>query len=149
MFLEIFTIQKKRKNRVLSKEMHWKCAYVYNLSTTTLSKWNIFLTYIICLITLTWYKYLNLIFLDTFSDHLLLILSKSKKNKIVSTCHDIMHESYILWWILQKKIIWKTQWNLISKILSKCLHNIFQYEEMIHQNNEPPLISIHLRSPNL
>ena len=36
------------------------------------------------------------------------------------------------------------QWNLISKISSKCLHNLLLSEEMIHRNNESPLISTHL-----
>ncbi|KAM3395014.1 hypothetical protein P3S68_004018 [Capsicum galapagoense] len=31
---------------------------------------------------------------------------------------------------------------------SKCLHNLLLSEEMIHQNNDSPLISTHLRSPN-
>lgn len=41
------------------------------------------------------------------------------------------------------------QWNLISDISSKCLHNLLLSEEMIHRNNESPLISTHLRSPNV
>ncbi|KAL8226819.1 hypothetical protein R6Q57_016651 [Mikania cordata] len=35
------------------------------------------------------------------------------------------------------------QWNLISEISSKCFHNLL-FEEMIHRNNESPLISTHL-----
>ncbi|KAJ7942025.1 Protein Ycf2 [Quillaja saponaria] len=41
------------------------------------------------------------------------------------------------------------QWNLISEISSKCLHNLLLSEEIIHRNNESPLISTHLRSPNV
>uniref|UniRef100_A0A6N2NA92 Protein Ycf2 n=1 Tax=Salix viminalis TaxID=40686 RepID=A0A6N2NA92_SALVM len=41
----------------------------------------------------------------------------------------------------------KTQWNLISEISSKCLHNLLLSED--HRNNEPPLISTRLRSPNV
>ena len=61
-----------------------------------------------------------------------------------------MHGSDISWRILQKKL-YLPQWNLISEISSKCLHNLLLSEEMIHQNNnnEPPLISTHLRSPNV
>ncbi|XP_051145865.1 protein Ycf2-like [Andrographis paniculata] len=56
--------------------------------------------------------------------------------------------SGISWRILQKK--WcLPQWNLISEISSKCLHNLLLSEEMIHRNNESPLISTHLRSPNV
>ncbi|PHT54969.1 hypothetical protein CQW23_03455 [Capsicum baccatum] len=53
----------------------------------------------------------------------------------------------ISWRILQKKLC-LPQWNLISEISSKCLHNLLFSEEMIHRNNESPLISTHLRSPN-
>ncbi|KAL2894479.1 Protein Ycf2 [Bienertia sinuspersici] len=41
------------------------------------------------------------------------------------------------------------QWNLISEISSKCLHNLLLSEEMIHRNNESPLIWTHLGSPNV
>uniref|UniRef100_A0A1Y3BWC1 Ycf2 N-terminal domain-containing protein n=1 Tax=Helianthus annuus TaxID=4232 RepID=A0A1Y3BWC1_HELAN len=78
--------------------------------------------------------------LDTFSD-LLPILSSSQK--FVSIFHDIMHGSDISWRILQKKFC-LPQWNLISEISSKCFHNLLLSEEMIHRNNESPLISTHL-----
>ena len=45
---------------------------------STLSKWNLFQTYIPWFLTSTGYKYLNFIFLDIFSD-LLPILSSSQK----------------------------------------------------------------------
>ncbi|RYR67214.1 hypothetical protein Ahy_A03g013515 [Arachis hypogaea] len=56
--------------------------------------------------------------------------------------------SDISWRILQIPL-WKTQWNLISEISSKCLHNLLLSEEIFHQNNESPLISTHLRSLNV
>ena len=112
---------------------------------STLSKWNLFQTYMPWFLTSTGYKYLNLIFLDTFSD-LLPILSSSPK--FVSIFHDIMYGSDISWRILQKKLC-LPQRNLISEISSKCLHNLLLSEEMIHRNNESPLISTHLRSPNV
>nr|UEN67517.1 hypothetical protein RF2 [Sophora wilsonii]UEN67536.1 hypothetical protein RF2 [Sophora wilsonii] len=112
---------------------------------STLSKWNLFQTYIPWFLTSTGYKYLNLIFLDTFSD-LLPILSSSQK--FVSIFNDIMHGSDISWRILQKKLC-LPQWNLISEISSKCLHNLLLSEEIIHRNNESPLISTHLRSLNV
>ncbi|KAL7116766.1 hypothetical protein ACP275_03G025800 [Erythranthe tilingii] len=113
---------------------------------STLSKWNLFQTFMPWFLTSTRYKYLNLIFLDTFSSDLLPILSSSQI--FLSIFHDIMHESGISWRILQKK--WcLPQWNLISEISSKCLHNLLLSEEMIHRNNESPLISTHLRSPNV
>ncbi|NP_064101.1 orf143b (mitochondrion) [Beta vulgaris subsp. vulgaris] len=59
-----------------------------------------------------------------------------------------MHGSDISWRILQKKLC-LTQWNLISEISSKCLHNLLLSEEMIHRNNESPLIWTHLGSPNV
>nr|WOC90959.1 hypothetical chloroplast RF21 [Utricularia arenaria]WOC90978.1 hypothetical chloroplast RF21 [Utricularia arenaria] len=112
---------------------------------STLSKWNLFQTYMPWFLTSTGYKYLKLIFLDTFSD-LLPILSSSQK--FVSIFHDIMHGSGISCRILPKK--WcLPQWNLISEISSKCLYNLLLSEEMIHRNNESPLISTHLRSSNV
>nr|YP_011009761.1 hypothetical chloroplast RF21 [Sieruela rutidosperma]YP_011009778.1 hypothetical chloroplast RF21 [Sieruela rutidosperma]WPW43020.1 hypothetical chloroplast RF21 [Sieruela rutidosperma]WPW43038.1 hypothetical chloroplast RF21 [Sieruela rutidosperma] len=112
---------------------------------STLSKWNLFQTYMPWFLTSTGYKYLNLIFLDIFSD-LLRILSSSQK--LVSIFHDIMHGSDISWRILQKKLC-LPQRNLISEISSKSLHNLLLSEEMIHRNNESSLISTHLRSPNV
>nr|YP_010285111.1 hypothetical chloroplast RF21 [Silene melanantha]YP_010285128.1 hypothetical chloroplast RF21 [Silene melanantha]UKQ57610.1 hypothetical chloroplast RF21 [Silene melanantha]UKQ57611.1 hypothetical chloroplast RF21 [Silene melanantha]UKQ57692.1 hypothetical protein RF2 [Silene melanantha]UKQ57693.1 hypothetical protein RF2 [Silene melanantha]UKQ57774.1 hypothetical chloroplast RF21 [Silene melanantha] len=110
---------------------------------STLSKWNLFQTYMPWFLTSTGYKYLNFLFFDTFSD-LLPILSQ----KFVSIFHDIMHGSYISWLILQKKVC-LPQWNLISEISNKCLHNLLLSEEMIHRNNESPLIWTHLGSPNV
>nr|YP_010901220.1 Ycf2 protein [Crassula columella]YP_010901237.1 Ycf2 protein [Crassula columella]WIL06800.1 Ycf2 protein [Crassula columella]WIL06815.1 Ycf2 protein [Crassula columella] len=112
---------------------------------STLSKWNLFQTYMPWFLTSTGYKYLHFLFLDTFSD-LLPILSNS--HKFVSIFHDIMYGSDISWRILQKKGC-LPQWNLISEISRKCLHNFLMFEEMIHRNNESPLISTHLRLPNV
>nr|YP_010552055.1 Ycf2 protein [Fordiophyton phamhoangii]YP_010552074.1 Ycf2 protein [Fordiophyton phamhoangii]UTM94865.1 Ycf2 protein [Fordiophyton phamhoangii]UTM94884.1 Ycf2 protein [Fordiophyton phamhoangii] len=112
---------------------------------STLSKWNLFQTYMPWFLTSTGYKYLNLRFLDIFSD-LLPILSSSQK--FVSIFHDIMHGSDISWQILQKKLR-LPQWNLISEISSKCFHNLLLSEEMIHRNNESPLILTHLRTQNV
>nr|YP_009221851.1 hypothetical chloroplast RF21 [Mesembryanthemum crystallinum]AIS35727.1 hypothetical chloroplast RF21 [Mesembryanthemum crystallinum] len=112
---------------------------------STLSKWNLFQTYMPWFLTSTGYKYLNLIFLDTFSD-LLPILSSSQK--FLSIFHDIRHGSDISWRILQKKLC-LPQWNLISEISSKCLHNLLLSEETIHRNNESPSIWTHLGSPNV
>ncbi|KAJ7941858.1 Protein Ycf2 [Quillaja saponaria] len=50
---------------------------------------------------------------------------------------------------IQRKNGCLPQWNLISEISSKCLHNLLLSEEIIHRNNESPLISTHLRSPNV
>ncbi|KAI4298073.1 hypothetical protein MLD38_040496 [Melastoma candidum] len=112
---------------------------------STLSKWNLFKTYMPWFLTSTGYKYLNLRFLDIFSD-LLPILSSSQK--FVSIFHDIMHGSDISWQILQKKLR-LPQWNLISEISSKCFHNLLLSEEMIRRNNESPLIVTHLRTKNV
>uniref|UniRef100_K4BHY9 Ycf2 N-terminal domain-containing protein n=1 Tax=Solanum lycopersicum TaxID=4081 RepID=K4BHY9_SOLLC len=89
---------------------------------STLSKWNLFQTYMPWFLT-------------------------STGQKFVSIFPNIMHGSGISWRILQKKL-YLPQWNLISEISSKCLHNLLLFEEMIHRNNESPLISTHLRSPN-
>nr|AVM84624.1 hypothetical chloroplast RF21 [Sampaiella trichoclada]AVM84625.1 hypothetical chloroplast RF21 [Sampaiella trichoclada] len=110
-------------------------------SATLSKKWNLFQTYMPWVFTLTGYKYLKLIFLDTFSDLLRILRS----HKFVCKIHDIMHESRILWRIRQKK--WYL--SLISEISSKCLHNLLLSAEVIHRNNESPLISTHLRSQNV
>uniref|UniRef100_A0AAT9ZTQ4 Protein Ycf2 n=1 Tax=Phanera cardinalis TaxID=3078825 RepID=A0AAT9ZTQ4_9FABA len=113
------------------------------------SKWNLFQTYIPWFFTSTGYKYLNWIFLETFSDLLPILLSLSSSQKLVSIFHDILYRSYRLWQIIQKKWGLPYLWNLISEISSECLHNLLLSEEIIHRNNESPLISTHLRSPNV
>ena len=149
-YSEKYLPSEKRKKRSLCLKKCLEKGQMYRTfqrdsAFSTLSKWNLFQTYMPWFLTSTGYKYLNLIFLDTFSD-LLPILSSSQK--FVSIFHDIMHGSGISWRILQKKL-WKTQWNQISEISSKCLHNLLLSAEMIHRNNESPLISTHLRSPNV
>nr|UBX38617.1 hypothetical protein RF2 [Bupleurum fruticosum]UBX38634.1 hypothetical protein RF2 [Bupleurum fruticosum] len=147
---EKYLPSEKRKKRSLCLKKCVEKGQMYRTfqgdsAFSILSKWNLFQTYMPWFLTSTGYKYLNLIFLDTFSD-LLPILSSSQK--FVSTFHDIMHRSDISWRILQKKLC-LPQWNLISEISSKCLHNLLLSEEMIHRNNESLLISPHLRSPNV
>nr|QYJ09119.1 hypothetical protein RF2 [Staphylea holocarpa]QYJ09137.1 hypothetical protein RF2 [Staphylea holocarpa] len=147
---EKYLPSEKRKKRSLCLKKCVEKGQMYRTfqrdsAFSTLSKWNLFQTYMPWFLTSTGYKYLNLIFLDTFSD-LLPILSSSQK--FVSIFHDIMHGSDISWRTLQKKLC-LPQWNLISEISSKCLHNLLLSEEMIHRNNESPLISTHLRSPNV
>ncbi|KAL4280877.1 hypothetical protein GQ457_03G031130 [Hibiscus cannabinus] len=147
---EKYLPSEKRKKRSLCLKKCVEKGWMYRTfqrdsAFSTLSKRNLFQTYMPWFLTSTGYKYLNLIFLDTFSD-LLPILSSSQK--FVSIFHDIMHGSDISWRILQKKLC-LPQWNLISEISSKCLQNFLLSEEMIHRNNESPLISTHLRSPNV
>nr|YP_009366557.1 Ycf2 [Mitragyna speciosa]YP_009366574.1 Ycf2 [Mitragyna speciosa]ARJ62267.1 Ycf2 [Mitragyna speciosa]ARJ62268.1 Ycf2 [Mitragyna speciosa] len=147
---EKYLPSEKRKKRSLCLKKCVEKGQMYRTfqrdsAFSTLSKWNLFQTYMPWFLTSTGYKYLNLIFLDTFSD-LLPILSSSQK--WVSIFHDIMHGSGISWRILQKNLC-LPQWNLISEISSKCLHNLLLSEERIHRNNESPLISTHLRSPNV
>nr|ATL62654.1 Ycf2 [Mostuea sp. Bremer et al. 5077] len=149
-YSEKYLPSEKRKKRSLCLKKCVEKGQMYRTfqrdsAFSTLSKWNLFQTYMPWFLTSTGYKYLNLIFLDTFSD-LLPILSSSQK--FVSIFHDIMHGSGISWRILQKNLC-LPQWNLISEISSKCLHNLLLSEEMIHRNNESPLISTHLRSPNV
>nr|YP_010581033.1 hypothetical protein RF2 [Sarracenia alata]YP_010581047.1 hypothetical protein RF2 [Sarracenia alata]UZT27352.1 hypothetical protein RF2 [Sarracenia alata]UZT27363.1 hypothetical protein RF2 [Sarracenia alata] len=145
---EKYLPSEKRKKRSLCLKKCVEKGQMYRTfqrdsAFSTLSKWNLFQTYMPWFLTSTGYKYLNLIFLDTFSD-LLPILSSSQK--FLSIFHDIMHGSDISWRILQKKLC-LPQWNLISEISSKCLHNLLLSEEMIHRKNESP--STYLRSPNV
>nr|ATL60077.1 Ycf2 [Pavetta abyssinica] len=151
-YSEKYLPSEKRKKRILCLKKCVEKGQMYRTfqrdsAFSTLSKWNLFQTYMPWFLTSTGYKYLNSIFLDTFSD-LLPILSSSQK--LVSIFHDIMHGSGISWRILQKNLC-LPQWNLISEISSKCLHNLLLSEERIHRNknNESPLISTHLRSPNV
>nr|YP_009931443.1 Ycf2 [Cryptospora falcata]YP_009931461.1 Ycf2 [Cryptospora falcata]QNR89569.1 Ycf2 [Cryptospora falcata]QNR89570.1 Ycf2 [Cryptospora falcata] len=141
-------LQRKKRSLCLKKSVdkgQMDRTFQRDSAFSTLSKWNLFQTYMPWFFTSTGYKYLNLIFLDTFSD-LLRILSSSQK--FVSFFHDIMHGLDISWRILQKKLC-LPQRNLISEISSKSLHNLLLSEEMIHRNNESSLISTHLRSPNV
>nr|WRW10986.1 Ycf2 protein [Aeginetia sinensis]WRW11012.1 Ycf2 protein [Aeginetia sinensis] len=134
--------KRKKRNLCLNKCVDKVQMYRTFQRDSAFSTWNILQTYMPWFLTSTGYKYINLIFLYTFSD----LLSISKN--FVSIFHDIMHGSGISWRILLKK--WYLPlWNLISEISSKCLHNLILSEEMIHRNNESPLISTHLRSPNV
>nr|ATL61253.1 Ycf2 [Theligonum cynocrambe] len=147
---EKYLPSEKRKKRSLCLKKCVEKGQLYRTfqrdsAFSTLSKWNLFQTYMPWFLTSTGYKYLNFIFLDTFSD-LLPILSSNQK--WVSIFHDIMHGSGILWRIIQKNLC-LPQRNLISEISSKCLHNLLLSEERIHRNNESPLISTHLRLPNV
>ena len=147
---EKYLPSEKRKKQSLYRKKCLEKGQMYRTfqrdsAFSTLSKWNLFQTYMPWFFTSTGYKYLNLLFLDTFSD-LLPILSSSPK--FVSIFDDIMHRSDRSWRILRKKLC-LPQWNLISEISIKCLPNLLLSEEMIHRNNESPSISTHLRSPNV
>nr|YP_009914947.1 Ycf2 [Chuquiraga oppositifolia]YP_009914966.1 Ycf2 [Chuquiraga oppositifolia]QLF67656.1 Ycf2 [Chuquiraga oppositifolia]QLF67674.1 Ycf2 [Chuquiraga oppositifolia] len=139
---EKYLPSEKRKKRSLCLKKCVEKGQMYRTfqrdsAYSTLSKWNLFQTYMPWFLTSTGYRYLKFLFLDIFSD---LLLSNSQK--FVSIFHDIMHGSDISWRILQKKFC-LPQWNLISEISSKCFHNLLLSEEMIHRNNESPLISTH------
>nr|YP_011014262.1 Ycf2 protein [Arenaria przewalskii]YP_011014280.1 Ycf2 protein [Arenaria przewalskii]WQA10668.1 Ycf2 protein [Arenaria przewalskii]WQA10686.1 Ycf2 protein [Arenaria przewalskii] len=112
---------------------------------STLSKWNLFKKYIPWFLTSRGYKYLNALFFKTFSD---LLPRLSSSQKWVSIFHDIRHVSDRSWRIFQNKVC-RPQWNRISEISNKCLHNLLLSEEMIHRNNESPLIWTHLGSQNV
>uniref|UniRef100_UPI0030E2F553 hypothetical protein RF2 n=1 Tax=Eremogone griffithii TaxID=1701062 RepID=UPI0030E2F553 len=147
---EKYLPSEKRKKRSLCLKKCVEKGQMYRTfqqdsAFSTLSKWNLFQTYMPWFLTSTGYKYLNCLFFDTFSD-LLPILSSSQK--LVSIFHDIMHGSDISWRILQKKVC-LPQWNLRSEISNKRLHNLLLSEEMIHRNNESPLIWTHLGLPNV
>nr|YP_010690634.1 Ycf2 protein [Cartonema parviflorum]YP_010690651.1 Ycf2 protein [Cartonema parviflorum]WBU14345.1 Ycf2 protein [Cartonema parviflorum]WBU14362.1 Ycf2 protein [Cartonema parviflorum] len=139
--------KRKKRSLCLKKRVEKRQMYrTFQRDSVFLSKWNLFQTYMPWFLTSTGCKYLNLTFLDTFSDPLPIpILSSS--HKFVSIFHDIMHGSDISWPIPQKIL---PQWTRISEISSKCLQNLLLSEEMIHRNNElpVPLIWAHLRSTN-
>ena len=84
---------KKRKKRSLKKCVEKGQMYrtfQRDSAFSTLSKWNLFQTYMPWFLTSTGYKYLNLIFLDTFSD---LLPIRSSSQKLVSIFQDIRHRS--------------------------------------------------------
>nr|YP_010997014.1 hypothetical chloroplast RF2 [Plumbago zeylanica]WPJ72713.1 hypothetical chloroplast RF2 [Plumbago zeylanica] len=127
-----------------------------DFSTLLKSKWNLFQTYMPWFLTSTGYKYLNFLFLDTFSDLL------SSNPKFGSIFHDIMRIPDISWGILKRKwrILerrirkrnlweWTKKKRKISEIPRKCFHKLLLNEERIHRNNESPLISTNLSSPNV
>ncbi|KAL6548594.1 Protein Ycf2 [Orobanche gracilis] len=146
---EKYLPSKKRKKRSLNKWI--KKGQMYRTfqrdsAFSILSKWNLFKKYMPWFLTSIGYKYINLIFLDTFAELLPILISSSQN--FVSIFHDIMLEKWMPWRILQRK--WcLPQLNLISEISSKCLHNFLRSQAMIHRNNESPLILTHLRSPNV
>nr|YP_010489747.1 hypothetical protein RF2 [Koenigia cyanandra]YP_010489765.1 hypothetical protein RF2 [Koenigia cyanandra]UWM11303.1 hypothetical protein RF2 [Koenigia cyanandra]UWM11321.1 hypothetical protein RF2 [Koenigia cyanandra]UWM11388.1 hypothetical protein RF2 [Koenigia cyanandra]UWM11406.1 hypothetical protein RF2 [Koenigia cyanandra] len=120
---------------------------------STISKWNLFQTYMPWFFTSTGYKYLNLVFLDAFSD-LLPMLSSS--HKFVSILNYIMHRSAwrilkLKWQALKLKLwgLWAPISEISSDISWKCFRRLLRIEEIIHRNNESPLISTHLSSPNI
>ncbi|KAG4169338.1 hypothetical protein ERO13_A12G088950v2 [Gossypium hirsutum] len=78
---EKYLPSEKRKKRSLCLKKCVEKGWIYRTfqrdsAFSTLSKWNLFQTYMPWFLTSTGYKYLNLIFLDTFSD-LLPILSST------------------------------------------------------------------------
>nr|YP_009988060.1 hypothetical protein RF2 [Medicago edgeworthii]QNM38298.1 hypothetical protein RF2 [Medicago edgeworthii] len=110
---------------------------------STLSKLKRFQPYIIqLLLTRTGHEYLNLIFLDIFSDLLAILRRSPKFQEFVSIFHDI-RDGYKR--ILREKLC-LSQRNPISKISSKCLLNFLVHvcEDILEQNNEAPWISTHL-----
>ncbi|KAJ0771660.1 Protein Ycf2 A [Helianthus annuus] len=107
---EKYLPSEKRKKRSLCLKKCVEKGQMYRTfqrdsAYSTLSKWNLFQTYMPWFLTSRGYRYLKFLFLDTFSD-LLPILSSSQK--FVSIFHDIMHGSDISWRILQKKILSST-----------------------------------------
>nr|YP_009493748.1 hypothetical chloroplast RF2 [Weigela florida]YP_009493765.1 hypothetical chloroplast RF2 [Weigela florida]AWN57643.1 hypothetical chloroplast RF2 [Weigela florida]AWN57644.1 hypothetical chloroplast RF2 [Weigela florida] len=158
---------KKRKkwSLYLKKRVKKYRTFQRGSALSTLSKWNLFKIYMPWFFTWTdpslvfleifsEYKDRNLFFLllDIFSDLLPIQSLLNDIQKFVSTfrniMRNIMHELGSSWLILQRT--WGLQqWNLINEISSKCLHNLLLSQEVIHRNNESPLISTHLRSPNV
>nr|QTI91282.1 Ycf2 [Leuchtenbergia principis] len=107
---------------------------------SSLDKLNRFQKYMPLFLTSTGYKYLNFIFLDTFSD-LFPMLSRR-----LSIFLYTLHKS----WLFLKAKWCLGQWNLrISEISSKWLHNLLLSEEMIHRKNDSPFIWTHLVSQNV
>nr|QFG71460.1 Ycf2 protein [Mammillaria pectinifera] len=100
---------------------------------SSLDKGNRFQKYMPLFLTSTGYKYLNLIFVDTFSD-------------LFSSRLSILHKS----WLILKAKWCLGQWNQrMSEISSKCLHYLLLSEGKIHRKNESTFIWTHLVSQNV
>uniref|UniRef100_UPI0030E16942 hypothetical protein RF2 n=1 Tax=Selenicereus megalanthus TaxID=1195127 RepID=UPI0030E16942 len=126
---EKYLPSEKRKKRSLCLSVEKGQMYrTFQEDSVFLDKWNRFQTYMPLFLTSTGYKYLNLIFLDTFSDLFPMLSSRL----------SILHKS----WLILKTKWCLGQWNLkISEISSKWLHNLLLAAEMIHRNNESPWTS--------
>nr|BDR61695.1 hypothetical protein RF2 [Erycibe henryi] len=134
----------KRENQSLRLK---KCLRDSDFSILS-KKWNLVQTYMPNFFTLTGYKYLNLLFLDIFSDLLLILSSR------VSIFHYSMGISWRifqtnLWNRIRQTKLWKRQFFLRSEILPKWLHQLLLSQEKIHRNNQSSLISTHLRLSNV
>nr|YP_010565824.1 hypothetical protein RF2 [Medicago turbinata]UZC30456.1 hypothetical protein RF2 [Medicago turbinata] len=136
---------KKRKKHSLTKYFEkgpMYRNYQRNSVFSTLSKLKQFQPYIIqLLLTRTGHEYLNLIFLDTFLDLLVILRRSPKFQQFVSIFHDIRDGSER---ILREKLCLSPR-NFISQISSKCRHNFLVDVCQDILENESPLISTHLR----
>nr|UZT28511.1 hypothetical protein RF2 [Verbena officinalis]UZT28528.1 hypothetical protein RF2 [Verbena officinalis] len=141
-----------------------------------LSKWNRFKKYLPFFLTSAWFKYLTLIFLETFKEDLLPLLRsiliiliyrlRSSYEKFVSILDGLMDEPRRLWRSFRKKCRkWcAPYWDRISNWITTSRTEWIGWRmdvwirshavlsaETIHRNrnNESPLRSTHLRSPNV
>nr|YP_010586903.1 Ycf2 protein [Morina chinensis]YP_010586920.1 Ycf2 protein [Morina chinensis]UZZ44988.1 Ycf2 protein [Morina chinensis]UZZ45005.1 Ycf2 protein [Morina chinensis] len=147
---EKYLPSEKRKKRSLWLKKCVKKGQMYRTfqrdsAFSTLSKWNLFQTYMPWLLTSPGYKFLNLLWLDIRSNLLPILISSQK---FVSIFRNIMHGLRGSWPILRRNLGLRLH-KRISEISSKCLHKLLLSQERIHRNNESPLISTHLRSPNV
>nr|YP_010195256.1 hypothetical chloroplast RF2 [Flagellaria indica]YP_010195273.1 hypothetical chloroplast RF2 [Flagellaria indica]UAA82238.1 hypothetical chloroplast RF2 [Flagellaria indica]UAA82255.1 hypothetical chloroplast RF2 [Flagellaria indica]ULQ65890.1 hypothetical protein RF2 [Flagellaria indica]ULQ65907.1 hypothetical protein RF2 [Flagellaria indica]ULQ65976.1 hypothetical protein RF2 [Flagellaria indica] len=120
------------------------------------SKWNLFQTYMPWFFTSTGCKYVTFILLDTlldtFSDSLQILRSCRGKfgYKFRAIMHGLGRSRPIRGKIRFLRIMTRGISSKISKISRKCLQNFLLSEEMIHRNNESPVLLIwtHLGSTN-
>nr|YP_010581362.1 hypothetical protein RF2 [Roridula gorgonias]YP_010581379.1 hypothetical protein RF2 [Roridula gorgonias]UZT27683.1 hypothetical protein RF2 [Roridula gorgonias]UZT27700.1 hypothetical protein RF2 [Roridula gorgonias] len=113
------------------------------------SKWeNLFQTYMPWFFTSTGFKYLNLIFLDVFSD-LFPILNSSQNfvsffRGIMQKIMDLLYGSWLIYRPKRYLLLRKKMIKMRSQISSQCFRNLLLSQEGIHRKNESP--STHLRS---
>nr|QTI91396.1 Ycf2 [Ferocactus setispinus] len=143
--LEKYLPSERRKKRSLclkkcvEKGQMYRTFQEYSV-LSSLDKWNRFQKYMPLFLTSTGYKYLNFLFLDTFSDLFPMLSSR------LSIFLYTLHKS----WLFLKAKWCLGQWSLrISEISSKWLHNLLLSEEMIHRKNDSPFIWTHLVSQNV
>nr|WDS80565.1 Ycf2 protein [Lantana camara]WDS80566.1 hypothetical chloroplast RF21 [Lantana camara] len=169
---EKYLPSKKRKKRSLKK-----CVEEGQIDTTfhrdrALSKWNRFKIYMPFFLTSAWFKYLSLIFLQTVKADLLPLLRgilinrlRSGREKFVSILDDKMDEPLKKWESFEENNPFSPYWDRISDWISttrrewirgwiECLYltprRVLSVETIYrNRNNESPLRSTHLRSPNV
>nr|YP_009366299.1 Ycf2 [Aloysia citrodora]YP_009366318.1 Ycf2 [Aloysia citrodora]ARJ61842.1 Ycf2 [Aloysia citrodora]ARJ61843.1 Ycf2 [Aloysia citrodora]UVF35516.1 Ycf2 protein [Aloysia citrodora]UVF35536.1 Ycf2 protein [Aloysia citrodora]UVF36543.1 Ycf2 protein [Aloysia citrodora] len=174
---EKYLPSKKRKKRSLKKCVEEGEIDTTFHRDRALAKWNRFKIYMPFFLTSAWFKYLSLIFLQTVKVDLLPLLRgilinrlRSGREKFVSILDDIMDvmdEPLTKWesfqennplspywdriggWISRTRGEWKREWRECFYLPPRWVLSVEAIYRNRNRNNESPLRSTHLRSPNV